>query len=145
MKIVTLNILVPRELAPVGLEDSPVHNSLAGSTSTKEAEEPDFPKLLCEFCDKKFKAKRYLRNHIILKNSVDPSSSNKFKEINNAKSFNHQCTICEHFYNSRNIRMHIKKKHPEIELLEFCEFCDKPFKTEWLLKRHVENVELEKL
>ena len=41
--------------------------------------------------------------------------------------------------------MHIKKKHPEIELLECCEFCDKPFKTEWLLKRHVENVELEKL
>jgi len=71
---------------------------------------------------------------------VDPFSSNKFKEINKAKSFNHKCTICDNVYNSRNIRTHIKKEHPEIELLERCEICDKPFKTEWLLKRHIENV-----
>ena len=136
----TFKFKAPLKLAPVGLEDSPVQNSLTASTSTKEADEADIPEIFCEFCDKRFKAKRYLRSHIILKHSVDPSSSNKFKEINKAKSFNHKCTICDNVYNSRNIRTHIKKEHPEIELLECCENCGKPFKTEWLLKRHIENV-----
>jgi len=38
----TFKFKAPLELAPVGLEDSPVQNLLAGSTSTKEAEELDF-------------------------------------------------------------------------------------------------------
>ena len=95
--------------------------------------------IVCRLCHKKFKAKRYLKAHMLLKHSKDPSYMIQAKENARAKSYNHQCTICEQYFHSRNIVKHVETMHPEIQYMT-CEHCGKTFKKMWFLQRHVENV-----
>ena len=95
---------------------------------------------VCSICNKQFKGKRYLKNHVILKHSGDPAISAKARKVSQEKSYNRECGVCHQLFNSRNILHHIKSSHPEEDLSEQCEICDKKFANLWTLKRHNEDV-----
>ena len=96
--------------------------------------------MLCVICNQKFKETSYLRTHMKLKHSGNEEFSDKAKYVSKKKSFNRVCTLCNRFFNSRNILNHMRLEHPEVSLGHICELCRKTFKNEWLLRRHIANV-----
>jgi len=108
----------------------------------EEIQAVDMDNLSCQYCFKVFKAKRYLRHHILLKHSNDVAFIAKAKLISKRKSLKHECEICQQLFNSRNITKHIRNDHPEIDLRIPCNYCEKLFKTGQVRKRHEEDVHM---
>jgi len=109
-------------------------------THTKSKPELRFP---CEYCGKVLKTNRTMMNHIRLKHSNDEAYKRKCKEISASKSLNRECMICGNQYNSRTIKQHMIEKHPGVDVRETCEICDKPFRNQFYLKRHMDNAHSE--
>jgi hypothetical protein len=96
--------------------------------------------ITCTICNGKFKEKRYLKTHMRLKHSEDPSVASKAKQVSKEKSYNRLCTICKSYFNSRNIISHLRSMHPDVSLGFSCDLCQSTFANDWLLKRHIGNV-----
>ena len=105
-------------------------------------EASDIDHLSCQSCGKLFKAKRYLRDHTLLKHSNDTAFIEKAKLISKRKSLKHKCEICHQLLNSRNIMKHIRNNHPEIDTRIPCFYCDKLFTTRQVQKRHMEDMHM---
>ena len=97
----------------------------------------------CEYCGKNLKTHRTMMNHVKLKHSNDEIYVRKCKEISAGKSLNRECIICGKQYNSRKVKQHMKEEHPDINVAETCEICDKSFPDRFHLKRHMDNAHTE--
>ena len=94
----------------------------------------------CNVCSFKFKHKRYLRVHMKIKHTTDPTVTAKAKKVSKDKSQNRLCTICNNLFHSRNILSHIREMHPEVSLGHTCQLCPMTFTKSWMLKRHIAAV-----
>ena len=80
-------------------------------------------KNLCTTCGKKFKAKDYLKKHML------KGCGSGWKE--------NKCTICKENFPSRSVTMeHIASKHKDFQLSK-CSVCDTKFITEKSLNYHM--------
>ncbi len=67
----------------------------------------------CDDCDKDYKTKKYLRQHIKMKHSRIESL---------------QCVKCDkHFLNKYSLKQHLHRSHPS--KLHSCTFCGSSFKA----------------
>nr|CAI5844811.1 unnamed protein product [Callosobruchus analis] len=96
--------------------------------------EPDVKQITCSYCDKRFKSKQTLDDHII----------KKHKEfIASISSKLHQCTYCNYKTTKPScLADHITSKHPETGFSRevkrrSCIHCEKTFKTTASLSDHV--------
>ena len=55
---------------------------------------------VCSICNKQFKGKRYLKDHVILEHSGDPAISAKARKVSQEKSYNRECGVCHQLFNS---------------------------------------------
>ena len=121
--------------------DLPSENRFCKSNKhAKKSKEPDITRYSCQFCAKTFKARRYLRNHILLKHTEDEAFAAKAKDIAKQKSLNHRCKLCKQMFNSRNIIKHLATDHPEVDLRIQCGQCEKKFEKVRDLTRHEDDV-----
>ena len=90
----------------------------------------------CELCDKRFKNKKTLKQHMSNKHSSDPATAQKLSEINAKKSLKLKCTLCENLFNTRKINEHFRLMHPEVSLKANCDECEKSFSDASHLNKH---------
>jgi hypothetical protein len=71
----------------------------------------------CKKCDKKYKKKDYLREHIQIKHS-------KVQSL--------KCAKCDkHFVNKYSLKWRLCRVHPSKAKLHCCSFCGSNFKASW--------------
>uniref|UniRef100_A0A2A4J941 C2H2-type domain-containing protein n=1 Tax=Heliothis virescens TaxID=7102 RepID=A0A2A4J941_HELVI len=95
----------------------------------KKHEQKHSPRYICDFCGKTFFSKYFLMEHIM-------THMRLFKSI---------CHICGNNFARKNyLKVHMKAVHTTVGPLK-CSHCDKMFKNEIVLKKHLRNIKKEKI